>query len=149
LPSERTLNGGEPIGQDEIVFRRVLVSQYIKSKDYLSPKAFNPRKVDTTGISLCRANFLGDPKPESAAALGPEGMDFWVVELSAKSLAEAGMRVHPEPSESDPGHACIPILNADSANSSETKVLIEAASRLPRVVHGPFPGRAKRAAPIP
>jgi hypothetical protein len=144
LSSNKTLNGNEPIGQDEIVFRRVFVGHYKKQLDYLSPKGFNPRACDTTGISLCRADYLPEPKAEAAAALGPEGMTFWVIELNTKELHQAGMEVIPEPSESFNGHASIPILNAANIGSSETIELTELASKLPRKVHGPFPGKTPR-----
>ena len=142
MPDDRQLNGTEPIGQDEIVFRRVLKSQYKPDKDQLSAKGFNPRPSDTTGISLCRANYLPDPKPEAAAALGRAGMEFWVVELRAADLRSAGMEVKPEPSQEFIGHASIPILNAASVDTSDTKILTDSASRLPRTIHGPFTGKA-------
>lgn len=76
MPTDRTLDGNEPIGHEETVFRRVLTGQYKPNKNYLSPQGFRPRNTDVTGISVCRAAYLNEPKPESAAGLGPEGMEF-------------------------------------------------------------------------
>jgi len=146
LPTDGKLDGHEPVGQDEIVFRRVLVGQYKPSKRHLSPKGFNPRPNDVTGISLCRANYLDDPKPEAAAALGRDDMEFYVVELSAQSLADAGMPLQPEPTAAFIGHACIPVLRAATAELAETKVLMDKASKLAIKIHGPFPGRTSPSA---
>jgi hypothetical protein len=141
LAADRALDGWEPIALNEIVFRRILKKQYKLDGDDLSPKGFDPSPRDTTGISLCRADYLQDPKPESAAALGKEGMEFWVVEFKAEDLISVGLSIQPEPTESFLGHACSPSLTTANRETLISKGLIERVSKLPRTVHGPFFGK--------
>ncbi len=144
MSSDRKPDGSEPIAQDETVFRRVLTHHYVKASDILFPQAFEPRKSDKTGISLCRANYLPEPKAEAAASMAPEGMEFWVVELHAEDLRKAGLTVTPKPTAKFVGHAEIAVLNSEGIGSNRTIELMSAASVLPRKVHGPFPGREPR-----
>jgi hypothetical protein len=141
LSPEKEL-GTDPIGPDEVIFRRILEYHYKPKTGFLSKNAFKPRPADETGISVCRAKYLPEPKAESAAHLGRAGMRFWVAEIRAKLLFDAGMGIEPDPDKSTIAHARIPILNSAIAGSDQTqKELIDKASRLPWTVHGPFLGR--------
>src|SRR5688572_17465779 len=102
-------DGTEAIDPNEIVYRRILS----KGNHYkpgrvppLSQKAFSPRDIDADGISLIRGAYV--QSPQDAAALGLAGYDYWIIEMRAGDLVNAGMPIAPDPQPGCPGHALIP-----------------------------------------
>lgn len=133
------IEAGIQIASDETVYRRVPVKQnYFKpGTDYLSAAAFRPNPRDTTGISLSQSKLLENP--EAAAALGYQGEQYWIVELRVRDILEKKGTVVVD-DERNPSHAIIPELRAANLKSAQADELMDALSRLPRKVHGPFPG---------
>jgi hypothetical protein len=132
--------GMQSIDNDEAVYRRIPVKQnyYKPENGYLSAAAFRPTPRDLTGISLSRAKLLNGP--EAAAALGYEGELYWVVELRVGDVLGKTATVVAD-DENNPSHAIIPEIRAENMKSRQADELMDALSRLPRVVHGPFPGK--------
>ena len=132
-------DGTEPIGDDEILYRRIPKSQgwYDPDKDpSISPQAFKPNKNDETGISISREKY----KSIEEAAKGRPGKAYFVAVLRAGDLRNRDIEVVASPEEDDPGHAEIPCLNyaerrEDKAMESKTLLAHELTLR----VEGPFP----------
>ncbi len=132
------VRGDDPIGDDELVYRRIPVkANYFQPSLLipLSPKAFQPRRKDTTGISVMRSKFLSC---EEAAALGLEGQKYFIAVLKAGDLRNNGVDIFAVPSKTEPGHALITSLT--SANRDEGTMY--KITRLCIEVLGPFDGKA-------
>jgi hypothetical protein len=133
------LDGTEPIADDELLFRRIPVSQNwydpaVDSKP--SPEAFRPTQVDTTGLSLSRDKY----KRIEEVGRAVQGRRFYVAVLRAADLRAEGIPVEPHPIPDDPGHCEIPGLtygNRKVDQSLEWKTLL--ARKLCLRVEGPFP----------
>ena len=107
----------EPIGDDEILFRRVPASTgwYNRETGVLSPEAFQPHKAnDTTGLSLAREKF----KTEEQAGLGAPGKSYYVVRLRAGDVRRCGIAIEPRPYPDDPGHTECPDMNSALAEKN-------------------------------
>lgn len=138
--------GVDPVGDDEILYRRVPASTgwYDPATGVLNAQAFAPHKTtDVTGLSVSRAKY----KRLEEAARGRTGKVYYVAVLRAGALQRSGIRVvsRPElPGEYDPAHAELPDLNAGSRKASETlqrqRLLAE---RLCIRVEGPFASEAQ------
>ncbi|MGH7137892.1 MAG: hypothetical protein ACREHD_19250, partial [Pirellulales bacterium] len=61
----------DPISDDEIVYRRVPVSQGWVTEHGISMNSFKPRPDDDTGISVYRARFLS--VEQAAKGLSKQG----------------------------------------------------------------------------
>jgi hypothetical protein len=136
-------NGTEPISDDELLYRRVPVSQSWYNRDQtpsLSPEAFRPQQHDMTGLSVARAKY----KTIEEAAQGQEGKFYYVAVLRAGDLRSSGIRVEPRPRKGDLGHAELPDMTYDNRHSDqvvERKTVL--AHQLCLRVEGPFgPSRA-------
>ncbi len=132
-------NGTEPVSDDELLYRRIPVSQGWYNKDQapspLSPEAFGPQRYDDTGLSVSRAKY----KTVEDAARGREGKSYYVAVLRAGDLRSHGIQVVPRPREDDPGHAELPDMTHGSRHSNEVvqwKVIL--AHKLCLRVEGPF-----------
>src|SRR3989442_13542480 len=104
-----TSPGTEPIGDDELLYRRVPASLNLydpTAVPNLLPDAFRPNANDTSGLSVHRAKY----KSVEQAARGRAGKQYYVVILRAGDLRAKGIEVSPRPLEGDPGHAEIPGL---------------------------------------
>ena len=132
-------DGSEPIEDDEILYRRIPASAGFYDPSlgtYVSPLAFRPAAVDTTGLSLSRAKY----KTIQQAARGRKGKSYYVAVLCAGELRRAGMEVVPRPLFDDPGHCEIVQLTFNDRRAmpfAEWQVLL--AERLCLRVEGPFP----------
>ena len=132
-------DGSEPINDDEILYRRIPVSQdwYDPRRDERpSPEAFRPQEYDTTGISLSRN---AEYKTIEAAGRGRSRKGYYVAEVRAGELRKHGIEVVPRPEPDDPGHVEIPAMNYAARKSDLVegwKVLL--AEELCLSVHGPF-----------
>lgn len=128
----------EPIEDDEVLYRRVPVSQdwYDPQSDpSLAADAFKPGRHDTTGISVSRAKY----KSLEEAARGRPGKSYFVAVLRAGDLRSRGIEVVPRPGENDPGHAELPGLTYETRKTdqaSEWRTLL--AQELTVRVEGPF-----------
>ncbi len=131
-------DGTEPVADDEILYRRIPVSQgwydaQVDSKP--SSEAFRPTKLDDTGLSLARGKY----KSIEAAARGQQGKLYFVAVLRAGNLRAEGIPVEPKPAVGDPSHAEIPGLtyvDRKTDQSIEWKTLL--ARKLCLRVEGPF-----------
>jgi len=130
-------NGTEPLGDDELIYRRVLVSHDLFNPDtgHLSPEAFRPRHYDETGTSVDRAKY----RTIEEAAQGRNRKGYYVAVLRVGDLRREGLDVVPKPTPDNPGHAEVPALNYANRRSAEAeqwKVLL--ARKLTLRVEGPF-----------
>ncbi len=129
--------GVDKVAANETLYRRVPASLnwYDPGVDpKLSPKAFRPRRDDTTGLSLLRGAGL---TPEQVAR-NATGRKYYVAELLAGELFAHGLEVVPRPLPDAPNHAEIPALRyVNRTETEELQVLL--ALKLSRAVHGPFP----------
>ncbi len=131
-------DGSEPIEDDEILYRRIPVSQDWydpNTEPPLSYLAYKPSRRDETGLSLTRAKYSNIEQ----AAHGTSAQGYFVGKLRAKELRITGISVVPAPFQDQPGHCEIPSLRADNRKSNEA---IEQANLLARKltfeVEGPF-----------
>ena len=130
-------NGTEPLGDDELIYRRVLVSHDLFNPDtgHLSPEAFRPRKYDLTGTSVDRAKYRS--VEEAAQGRNPKG--YYVAVFRVGDLRREGLDVVPRPDPDNPGHAEIPALNyADRTSDAVEAWKVLLARKLSLRVEGPF-----------
>lgn len=131
-------DGTEPVERDELLFRRIPVSMGWCDENGVSPEAFDPRKDDTSGISLSRGKY----KSIQEVARGPSKRGYFVGVFRAGDLSDRGLVVVPRPEEDDRGHVELPSLRFETRGTpeaSEQKVLL---ARLCLRVEGPFPCKA-------
>ncbi len=98
------LLGGEPVLNDELLYRRIPVSTNWYDPDRtppLEPEAFRPNRNDDTGISVSRAKY----KTVYQAAMGRAGKEYYVAVVRAHDIRAAGMEVAARPLTDDPSHA--------------------------------------------
>lgn len=127
----------EPIGDDELLYRRVPVSTgwYDPATQELSPRAFHPHaKQDTTGISLSRSRY----QTVQQAAQGRPGKRYYVAVLQVKDLRKHGIAIEPRPTAENPGHVELPALRSENRRSNEAQELERLLSELTVRVEGPF-----------
>ena len=127
----------DPIADDEILFRRVPVSQgwYSLETGILLPEAFQPHaKNDTTGLSVARKKY----KTAKEAAKGRPGKSYFVVKLRAGDLRRLGIAVEPRPLDNDPGHAELPDLNSGNRKTTSTIERQHVLAKNHLGVEGPF-----------
>lgn len=138
-------DGTEAISDDELLYRRIPVSQEWYSLSHnppLSPKAFRPRADDTHGLSLSRAKY--HRIDEFGRARGER--TFYVAVLRAGDLRDRGIQVVPDPIvdhpnlDDDRGHTLIPDMTYTSRKDDwclEWQLAL--ATELTLEVKGPFP----------
>ena len=139
MNSGSRLDGTEPIADDELLYRRIPISQrwYNAATD---PKphvqAFRPRTDDVSGLSVVR----GEPyNTVEQAAQGPSKSGYYVVVLRAGDLRAHGIDIVPRPVAGISGHAEITNLTATNRNSDEAQRVMELlAEKLCLRVEGPF-----------
>jgi len=130
-------DGTERLDDDELIYRRVLVSHDLFNPETgeLSPEAFRPLRHDETGISVDRAKY----RTVREAAEGRNRKGYVVAVLRVGDIRRAGLDVVRRPMASNPGHAEIPALNYADRKTDEAeqwKVLL--ARKLTLRVEGPF-----------
>lgn len=109
-------DGTEPVGDDELLYRRIPVSMGWYTKRGLSPEAFHPRKNETSGISLFRNKY----KSIQEVARGKSGGGYFVSVLRAGDLIREGIEVVPRPKPpNDLGHVELPGLTRDNRRTPE------------------------------
>ncbi|MGH7135893.1 MAG: hypothetical protein ACREHD_09145 [Pirellulales bacterium] len=125
----------QPISDDETLYRRVPVSQNWIRGGKILPEAFQPRRDDTTGLSVFRAKFR---KLEDVAK-GASKYGYYVLEMRAGDLRTADIEIVPKVDEQVPGHAEIPSL---AFQQPETDLSLAHRQRLAddlvTGIHGPF-----------
>ena len=131
-------DGTEPIDDDELLYRRVPLPYFDESNDLKPTRlAFQPRRDDTTGLSVSRAKY----KSIEQVAQNSRGKQYYVAVLRAGDLRAHGIVVEPRPKPpDDPGHVELPGLTYDHRRDDaveEWKVLL--AEKLCLRVEGPFP----------
>ena len=128
--------GTEPIGDDEILLRRVPETrQWYYETSGLSPHAFEPRKDDDTGLSVVREKHC----PIEVAATGPSRQGYFVARLRAGDLRKRGIEVCPRPIPDILGHAEITSLTFQDRDSDRSQeIMVQLATELCLDVHGPF-----------
>ena len=133
----------EPVGDDELLFRRIPAHTdwYNPLTRTISPAAFRPSDNDTTGLSFSRAqlNPLG---PSQEAARGRAGKQYYVAVLKVADLRAAGIEVVPVPQlPSDPGHAEAPSVTSANRKLTPSRENIQLLRSLVVEVVGPFDGQ--------
>lgn len=106
-----------PIEDDEILYRRIPISQYDSTDPNPSPEAFRPHKNDTTGISLSRGKHTTIEK----AARGHSEDGYYIAILRAGDLRKKGIEVVPKPLHDNPGHSEIPQINYTTRKTDSVK----------------------------
>jgi hypothetical protein len=131
-------DGSQPVGDDEILYRRIPASMgwYDPTLDPApSPEAFAPRKDDENGLSLTRADLVAI----EVAACGASRKGYYVAKVRAGDLRAAGLEITPIPRTQNPGHAVIPLLKYSDRETDavkEWKTLL--AHKLCKEIAGPF-----------
>jgi len=132
------LPGGEPVLDDEFLYRRIPVStNWYEAKRIppLEPEAFRPNRNDDTGISVSRAKY----KTIDQAAIGRAGKQYFVAVFRAGDIRAAGMEIAARPLLDDPSHAEITSLTYDNRKSKEAiQWRATLAEQLCLRVEGPF-----------
>jgi len=135
-------NGFEPIADDEILYRRIPVSQgwYDPQKSPKpAPEAFRPSRSDTTGISLSRAKHVSLDQ----ASKGPSRQGYFVVKLRTGDLRAKGIEVVPDGLGGVPGHAEIKELRYDNGRTDQALEMARIlAEEVCGEVLGPFVSKA-------
>ena len=133
----------DPIGDDELLLRRIPASQnWVKTDTlHVDPLAFRPSERDTSGLSLGRAKY---DTPVQEAAKGAHGRQFFVAVLSVSRMRQAGVQVVAKPLASDPGHAEIPDLTFANRRSDRVRELVQHLRACVVEIHGPFDGERAR-----
>jgi hypothetical protein len=133
-------NADEPIGDDELLLRRIPLSQnwVTDDKQTVDPLAFRPRESDVTGLSFGRLTF-NDPGAE--AAKGAAGRRFFVALLSVRLIRKEKMAVVPRPLVDDPGHAEIVDLTFANRRSDRARELVQRLRECVIEIQGPFDGK--------
>jgi hypothetical protein len=126
--------GTEPIADDEVLYRRIPVSKGWYDAQGVSPEAFDPRKDETTGISIFRAKY----KNIDEVAQGPSKRGYYVAVLRAGDLRQHGIQVVPRPLPGDPGHAELPELTCDARLTPPCEERKLRLAELCLRVEGPF-----------
>jgi hypothetical protein len=139
MSSATHFDGTEPIADDELLYRRIPVSQgwydaAIDPKPLL--QAFRARLDDVTGLSVVR----GEPyNTVEKAAQGSSKSGYFVVVLRAGDLRAHGIDIVPRPVEGIAGHAEITNLTAMNRDTDEAQHIMELlAEKLCLRVEGPF-----------
>src|SRR5437762_1848898 len=112
----------DPIQPEEILYRMVLHGSYKGTPVDVPPVVFEPRKNDTTGLSVLRAKHIS----KENAALRFSGKGICIVEMKAGELMDAGVSIVPDPigpNGPDPAHALLPQLNYTAINTPELFLL--------------------------
>ncbi len=131
-------DGSEPISEEEILYRRIPVSKnwYNPDKDPpLSPEAFNPIRVDSTGFSITRGKYLSIQE----AAKGSSSGGYYVAVFKAGDLQAVGINIVPRPLNDNPGHAEITDITYDERKSENVRRFKGLMGlKLCKRVEGPF-----------
>lgn len=141
--------GEEPIGDDELIYRRIPVNTgfYNVEAREVSRNAFSPSPRDTTGVSVSRSKYS---TAEEAAQEGSAGKQYYVAVLNAKEMKDAGIELTPKPDLGDgkfsAAHAELPQLNISRKKDSETQERMEKLRSLVIRVEGPFEAPAEPSA---
>jgi hypothetical protein len=135
------LDGTEPIADDELILRRIPVSQGWFDPlvaPHASPLAFRPRDDDLTGLSVVR----GLPyNTFNAAAQGPSKRGYYLAVFRAGDLRGKGIHRVPRPVPGIAGHAEITDLTVGNRDTDEARqLMVLLAHELYLRVEGPFPG---------
>lgn len=136
--------GREPIGDEELIFRRIPASTgwYDPARQELRSEAFLPTKHDTTGLSVARSRYT---TPKDAAARGRPGKQYFVAVLRAIDIRNAQIVMEPRPDIPqgyDPSHAELPQLHAENRMESLTLERAEHLREMCVRVDGPFEASA-------
>jgi len=116
-------DGTERIADEELIYRRIPVSQNLYNPDLNpspDPRSFRPIKLDTNGLSLVRTKYS---TPQQVAETG-HGKKYWIAVLKASDIRACTIQpldVVPAPLHDYPGHAEIPSLTYQ--NRRDTDVL--------------------------
>jgi hypothetical protein len=125
----------DAIDNGERLFRRIPLSMgwYDEISREVSPEAFQPRRDDTTGLSIYREKFI----VLENVAHGPSKRGYYVAVLTAGQLRANGITVQQDDPH-NPAHAILPELRIDNRESNEALELMQKLSRLVIEVAGPF-----------
>ena len=124
----------DPVADEELLYRRIPASKGWYTEGAMSPEAFDPRKDETTGVSLYRAKFNS---PQQVARGRSKG-GYYLAVLRARDLRIHGIEVVPRPAPGAPGHAELSGLTCHNRSTPEA---LERKLRLAELclrVEGPF-----------
>ena len=137
-----TLDAGDRIADDEIVYRRVPALLAFYNPDSDRPVlwiSFQPNRNDLSGISVWRAKSV---QPDEAVQTARRGKSYYLIALKVSDLRRLGAEVVASPEEEGVGHATITSLSWNRYRGSQKKDVMELASRIAfeasGVVLGPF-----------
>jgi len=125
--------GSEPIGDEELLYRRIPVSKGWYSDGSVSPEAFDPRDDESTGISIYRAKYI----TLQEVAKGKSKKGYFVAILRAGDVSPE-MKLVPKPEPGDLGHAEIPDVTCHNRLTPEAELRKLRLAELVMEVKGPF-----------
>lgn len=131
-----TGDGTEPVGLDEVVYRRIPVSTgWYSPSTGLSPRAFRPRVDDVDGLSLTRSKYAS--AEDAARGSGTSG--YYIAVLPVARLVLAGLSVVPRPLPENKGHVEMPELTYGNRKSDRSlEIMTALAQTVTSEVLGPF-----------
>jgi len=131
--------GWEPVADDELLFRRIPLSQENcfspAESDKPSKFAFRPRHYDSDGLSLTRAKY-SIPEQEAGRA---KKKGCFIAVLRAGDLRQHGIAIEAKPLPDNIGHVVLPGIRYDNRREPEVEAMqVLLAQKLCVEVLGPF-----------
>ncbi len=112
----------EPISSDETVLRLIWTDYFDPSLTLaVQPGAFAPKKNETTGISVFRAQCLGDPLNALKVIEVEKRNKYAIAVLRMEDLALLGLSVTTSKIDALPGHCLVPELNIESVKADKAR----------------------------
>ena len=129
-------DGTEPVGPDEYLYRRIPAGAgWYSPTGGLSPRAFNPRADDITGLSFVRSKYASVEQ----AARGSSKSGYYVAVLPVAKMLDVGLTIVPRPLPENIAHVELADLTfAHRKSDSSLEIMTALAQTLTSEVLGPF-----------
>jgi hypothetical protein len=138
-------SGDKPVGDNEIIYRRIPLVWCDQKQGLVKIEAFKPGEQDVTGLSVSRAKYR---QRAADTARNTRGKQYYIASLKVSELRKHGIDVVPRPlhsdnpehPEHDPSHAEIPQLTYQARKSDRCMEIMHLlATVLCDSVDGPYP----------
>jgi len=101
----------DPILAEEWLLRLVWRDRVTGRTPIISPNSFEPRKNESTGISLFRRDCLNDPVEALLVIAEEKRPSYAIVQLLVSRFISLKFSVKPNPIDVIPGHVVVPEIN--------------------------------------